>query len=223
MKFWKLHANGNDFILMHTHKKHSPRQIKRICHRNFGIGADGILYVYVKKDIVYYEHFNQDGSKANMCGNGIRCVAYWYFQSFKKERVSVSINDTLYRLKGNGNFITLESPIPSILDETHYLMGVKHKIIEAYEEPIEYNMNKVSYQDELHFSLTTYEIGVGETLSCGSGTIVAYYHGILHHGLYKVAISKSKGGMNLLQLQNDCIFISTVVEKVFHGSIDLIL
>lgn len=79
MKFTKYHGTGNDFILLHENdmgNRNEKEAAIALCHRNFGIGADGMILVKEshKADLkmVYY---NQDGSIAPMCGNGLRCFA----------------------------------------------------------------------------------------------------------------------------------------------------
>lgn len=79
--FTKLQGNGNDFILIDEYweeiipdDKKSAIAIK-YCDRRFGIGADGILYLGVSdKADIGMRIFNSDGSEAEMCGNGIRCL-----------------------------------------------------------------------------------------------------------------------------------------------------
>ena len=80
MKFFKYHGLGNDFILIdciRNNVKIDPEWAKKACDRNFGIGADGVLYVlpggadYDAEMVI----LNSDGSSSKMCGNGIRCVA----------------------------------------------------------------------------------------------------------------------------------------------------
>ncbi len=85
IKFWKLHGAGNDFIAVDGEQyliNDYSEFAKHVCHRHFGIGADGIL-VYKKTDdadaqMVYY---NSDGSIAKMCGNGIRCFAKFIYDN----------------------------------------------------------------------------------------------------------------------------------------------
>lgn len=77
MKFYKYHGLGNDFILIEDFNKKirkNKKIIRYLCNRNFGIGADGIIYIQKSKNYSM-QLFNSDGSKAKMCGNGIRCLA----------------------------------------------------------------------------------------------------------------------------------------------------
>jgi diaminopimelate epimerase len=85
MIFWKYHGIGNDFILLDCLKEKAsmdPAFVRKLCDRNFGIGADGILYVLPGEGTdVTMRIMNADGSEAEMCGNGIRCVAKYVFDN----------------------------------------------------------------------------------------------------------------------------------------------
>ncbi|MBA7646915.1 Diaminopimelate epimerase [subsurface metagenome] len=78
MKFTKLQGAGNDFILVEAGKpEHNWAQVaKAMCHRHFGVGADGLLLV-LPSDRADFQmrEFNLDGSEAEACGNGLRCLA----------------------------------------------------------------------------------------------------------------------------------------------------
>lgn len=83
MKFLKYHGLGNDFILIDGtdgNLEIDKDWCKKVCDRNFGIGADGVLYVMpgVGTDITM-KVINADGTEAEMCGNGIRCVAKYAY------------------------------------------------------------------------------------------------------------------------------------------------
>ncbi len=79
--FTKLHGNGNDFILLDEYDREVIPDDKkgdfagRFCDRQFGIGADGVLFLLVSRHAnLKMRIFNPDGSEAEMCGNGIRCL-----------------------------------------------------------------------------------------------------------------------------------------------------
>lgn len=83
--FFKVAGCGNDFILVDARRRSAPRDPARLarslCDRKRGIGADGLLMVLPsKKGKARMRIFNSDGSEAEMCGNGLRCVA-WYLHS----------------------------------------------------------------------------------------------------------------------------------------------
>jgi len=79
--FWKMSGSGNDFVVIDNRDKKIagglPKLAMALCHRQFGVGADGLLLLEpsAKADfrMVY---FNSDGSRASMCGNGARCLAW---------------------------------------------------------------------------------------------------------------------------------------------------
>lgn len=82
IKFFKYQGLGNDFILINDFDNQISKNEKFIiflCNRHFGIGADGIIYVQRKGNNYFMKIFNSDGSEAEMCGNGIRCIAKYLF------------------------------------------------------------------------------------------------------------------------------------------------
>jgi diaminopimelate epimerase len=81
IKFIKMSGAGNDFLLAHRSSISGislTRLARRICHRKFGIGADGLLVLEKsKKADIRMRIINADGSEAEMCGNGARCAALY--------------------------------------------------------------------------------------------------------------------------------------------------
>jgi len=80
IEFVKLHGTGNDFIFVDARERNrevlDPGVVTKLCHRNFGIGADGVLaLVSVDDGVPRMRIYNADGSVAQMCGNGLRCFA----------------------------------------------------------------------------------------------------------------------------------------------------
>lgn len=85
MRFVKMHGLGNDFLLctkeMVQSLPLSPLLVRRLCDRHFGIGADGIIEVLPSEVAdVRMRIWNADGSEAEMCGNGVRCLAKFVFE-----------------------------------------------------------------------------------------------------------------------------------------------
>ncbi|MFA6802008.1 MAG: diaminopimelate epimerase [Gammaproteobacteria bacterium] len=85
MIFWKYHGLGNDFVLVDGtggDVEIDREWCRDVCRRNFGIGADGVLYVLPGEDTdITMRIINADGTEAEMCGNGIRCVAKYAYDS----------------------------------------------------------------------------------------------------------------------------------------------
>ncbi|KUK36141.1 MAG: Diaminopimelate epimerase [Thermacetogenium phaeum] len=86
MQFTKWHGLGNDFILLETKPDSLPKDkipsfTRRLCDRNFGVGGDGLVFVFQdEQGMINMRIFNADGSEAEMCGNAIRCVAKYAYQ-----------------------------------------------------------------------------------------------------------------------------------------------
>jgi len=84
MDFIKLQATGNDFVLIDARrmKRDWSALAKAMCHRHFGVGADGLLLILPSKVADFYMRmFNPDGSEAEACGNGLRCAARYAVES----------------------------------------------------------------------------------------------------------------------------------------------
>lgn len=79
LHFFKYQGTGNDFVLFgpeHDPDSFSREAIRKLCDRHFGVGADGVLFASATgPGRGRMRMFNPDGSEAEMCGNGIRCVA----------------------------------------------------------------------------------------------------------------------------------------------------
>ena len=78
LRFWKYHGTGNDFVLLEDVADRfelGGELARRLCDRRFGIGADGVIRVAPSSEADFFmDHRNSDGSQAQMCGNGIRCL-----------------------------------------------------------------------------------------------------------------------------------------------------
>ena len=102
MNFSKYSGLGNDFILVDNRDGHFPsgdqELIRRLCHRRFGIGADGIILLE-RSQIAQAKMriFNADGSEAEMCGNGLRCFMQFLLElGFAEGKYAVeTLNDVL--------------------------------------------------------------------------------------------------------------------------------
>ena len=201
INFSKYHAHGNDFILIDHRipfwKNRDQKALfsKKICHRNYGVGADGLLLLenhdQYDFEMVYY---NPDGS-ISMCGNGARCIIH-----FAKELNIISSNTQFIHQKQcyyatiDNNMIHLQ--MPSLLkmyeNSLDYIVhnGAKHYITftdslknydlkTGYYNMIKkkfyhYNFNVIQLVDPYTIQLRTYENGVfAETLSCGTGAVAA--------------------------------------------------
>lgn len=97
MQYSKYHALGNDYLVIDPQGlafELTPEKIERICHRNFGLGSDGILFGPLQSNDARFglRIFNPDGSEAEKSGNGLRIFAryLWDHQLVGEEEFSIS-------------------------------------------------------------------------------------------------------------------------------------
>jgi diaminopimelate epimerase len=86
MRFTKMHGAGNDYVYVNGFEEvveNAPAVARRISHRRFGVGSDGLILIQPPRSRdadCRMEMYNADGSRAQMCGNGIRCVAKYVYE-----------------------------------------------------------------------------------------------------------------------------------------------
>lgn len=103
-KFTKMEGLGNDYIYMDCTESEEPENIASLAqivsNRHFGIGGDGLILI-CKSDIADFKMrmFNADGSEAQMCGNGIRCVGKFVYDKGLTNKTNIKI-ETLAGIKG---------------------------------------------------------------------------------------------------------------------------
>lgn len=117
MKFWKLHGIGNDFIAIDDRfekrdGKYYSNLSEKLCNRRFSIGADGLLVVK-NSDVsdIKMVYYNADGSRAFMCGNGLRCFVRFVYESkiVEKEEFYVETLDGIKKVNVNTKFGEIKS------------------------------------------------------------------------------------------------------------------
>jgi len=81
MRVAKYSANGNDFVIFHSDVKEDRSELaKEICHRQDGVGADGLIVILPHSQYDFeWQFYNSDGSHADMCGNGSRACAHYAY------------------------------------------------------------------------------------------------------------------------------------------------
>ncbi len=92
-----MHGCGNDYIYVDGQAERIPAEekpelVRRLSDRHFGIGGDGVIFIN-PSDVADFEMemYNLDGSRAEMCGNGIRCVAKFVYDKKLTDKTSISI------------------------------------------------------------------------------------------------------------------------------------
>jgi len=106
MRFTKMHGAGNDYIYVDCFQKQPPDRLaelaRRVSDRHFGIGGDGLILICPSpRADARMRMFNADGSEAEMCGNGVRCLAKYVYDH------GLSRKKTL-KVETGGGVLTLE-------------------------------------------------------------------------------------------------------------------
>lgn len=224
--FWKYQGTGNDFIMLDgrikDYKELSSEKIHYLCHRRFGIGADGLIILENSSEHDFImRYYNSDGNISSMCGNGGRCITrFAHDLGLVKTRYHFSaidglhesyLNDELVYLKmadvdgvedlgGNQYFVNTGSP-HFISFRERVPAGSINEDARAIRHSEPYrkegvNVNFAALDGDI-LEMRTYERGVeDETLSCGTGVtaavIAADRAGLIAGGNKKVS---TPGGM----------------------------
>jgi diaminopimelate epimerase len=201
--FWKYQGTGNDFIMIDNRSQAvslNQEQIERLCHRRFGIGADGFILIENADGFDFkMVYFNSDGKPSSMCGNGGRCtVAFAHKLGIFSDSCTFIAADGPHKASINADWVELEmidvSQITEFGSDLFLNTGSPHFIREvenlsAFDVKnegavIRYsdywksrggtNVNFVDFRGLDHIAVRTYERGVeDETFSCGTGVTAA--------------------------------------------------
>jgi diaminopimelate epimerase len=203
LHFHKYQATGNDFILIDNREGEislTVDQIKQLCDRKFGIGADGVMLIERHPSIAFnLVYYNSDGSQS-LCGNGSRAAVQFAaslgmlngratFGAYDGAHDAVVLADGIVRLKmndvsdvrefGNDHFIHTGSPhyirfVEQVKDFPVVEEGRKIRYSETFASRGGTNVNFVELLADNTLFVRTYERGVeNETLSCGTGVTAA--------------------------------------------------
>jgi diaminopimelate epimerase len=225
INFYKYQGTGNDFIILenrdHQYDDLTEKQVKQICNRRFGIGADGLMLLNTHPELDFeMVYFNADGNKSSMCGNGGRCLVqfaknqgmhkstYVFMAIDGKHEADIDMQNNI-RLKmqdvnqveyhsghallntGSPHFVKFATNVNDI-DVPE--TGREIRYSKQFEKE-GINVNFVENINEDGIFVRTYERGVeDETLSCGTGvTASALMNAHNEKGFNRVEV-KTPGG-----------------------------
>ena len=202
LSFSKYQGTGNDFILLDNRRGQvsvTNEQVAQLCHRRFGIGADGLIILETEPGVDFrMVYYNSDGNTSSMCGNGGRCIV-----AFAKDLGIITTKARFMAVDGmhealigeDGRIALKMQDVKNIeIGDQHFFLdtGSPHyvKIVDDAEKvdvkeegkKIRYspqfredgtNVNFISKRED-HLFVRTYERGVeDETFSCGTGVTAA--------------------------------------------------
>lgn len=145
MKFTKMEGLGNDYVYVNCFREtvDNPSEVaKKVSDRHFGIGSDGLILIKPSEVADFrMDMYNADGSQAEMCGNGIRCVAKYVYDYGLTDKTSISI-ETLAGIKyldlqvtdGKVSLITVNMGSPELIPDKIPVISDSKRVV---DEPIE--------------------------------------------------------------------------------------
>jgi diaminopimelate epimerase len=252
LSFVKYHGVGNDFILIDDRALFfHTALVSSLCHRKFGIGADGVILL--QNDPVAdfrMRIFNSDGSEAQSCGNGLRCLMQFLLHlGFPKKPTRIATADRIVEASYLGEKVAIEMGEARDVKrlyiterEVHFLdTGVPHAVLfvpavegidlmregpvlrhHASFQPRGANVNFAAIQSDGAIRLRTFERGVeGETLACGTGAAAIGFIASLKYGLPNPIQIHCLGGSLEVYVEGRSIRLVGQAVKVFEGSLDL--
>ena len=235
--FYKYQGTGNDFVMIDNRNGLFPKEdtalIAKVCHRRFGIGADGLILLENDSETDFrMVYFNADGNEGSMCGNGGRCiVAFAHFLNvIGKKTVFIAV-DGLHEATIDNNVVSLKMmDVNEVKEKTNALYmntGSPHHVqmvneLKSFDVAKEgarmrygiygekgSNINFVEPNASGGFDIRTYERGVeDETLSCGTG-VTAVAIGMYHLGNTKektIPINALGGNLEVSFKENNGLY-----------------
>ena len=253
IRFAKMHGAGNDFVLVDDRDGAFPcdqRVLAAIGARGTGVGCEGIILVQESERADFrMRFFNPDGSEAELCGNGARCVAAFAREigAAKADRMCFETlaGDVQAEIIGP-RAVKVWMPAPKDLRANFVNSGVPHCIVPVenlekadvegegrrirYSEefaPDGTNVDFVTYHAPNRVDIRTYERGVeAETGACGTGSVAAALVGVAQYGIgFPVTVRTAKGFELVIGGEFDgkafrSVTLTGPVARVFTGEID---
>jgi len=243
----KYSASGNDFVIFHTFvKKDRSLLARRLCHRQEGVGADGLIVLLPHESYDFeWQFYNADGSVAAMCGNGSRAAAHYAFkEGLCGPRMRFLTGAGPIEADVDGTIVTSELTPPVLKrrgiehgGKEWWLVdtGVPHLVTlldtvdtfdlrEAKELRERYDANvNVASLDQGVLRVRTYERGVeDETLACGTGMAAAFYRAGREGRVGERAVVIPTGGERLeLAKKGDTVTLKGEVRHIFDTVLEM--
>ena len=201
IRFTKMHGLQNDFVVVDGPVDPSVELVRAMCHRRTGIGADGLLAVSMSPNTghVLMQYWNADGSEADMCGNGLRCVASYARKIglvgedafivdtpvgprsvliMGRDTVSVDLGPVSVGERfdlGERTWTTVDVGNPHVVTSVTSLDGVEVAVEgpRIERDPMFPGGTNVEFAriEGDRIDMRVWERGVGETLACGTGMV----------------------------------------------------
>ena len=250
MEFVKMEGLGNDFVVIQGPLQPTSDDVRRWCDRRRGIGADGVLVVTaVDEHKVAMEYWNADGSAAEMCGNGLRCVAKYSLdrglvsgpelevlteaglrrvvvgpQAVRAELGPVQAEGGSVELAGYDlATVSVGNPHAVTFVEDCYAVPVQAVGPVVEGDPRYPDRTNVEFATVIapdRIALRVWERGVGETLACGTGAAAAVAEGERSGRTGSSVTVVLPGGELLVEIVEGTAWIEGPARAVFAGLLE---
>lgn len=243
MKFWKMEGLGNDFVMIPGPRTLAETEIAALCDRRRGVGADGVLVVTPGDGQVGMAYFNADGSAAEMCGNGLRCVARLAVETGMVSGSEFSVETPVgpRRVRVGSSEVTAElGPVTvgerrRIGDRVFRLVSVGNPhavtwaddpedvaltvMAESLQDrfPAGVNVEVAAVESSDRISMRVWERGVGETAACGTGAVAAVAAGVAQGLVRPRTEVMLRGGRAEVELGEGTSWITGPARLVYRG------
>ncbi|MFQ5519558.1 MAG: diaminopimelate epimerase [Mariprofundus sp.] len=232
LPFTKMQAQGNDFIILNGLTTELPELteqfIRTITERRYGIGCDQLLALQPSESAdAAMRIFNNDGSEAANCGNGLRCVGELLMLSLGKKRVSIALADRVVKATRSEHGVQVEMGAATITGKTEahtdVEIGNPHSVFfETVEDfPTDRNIEIVTGQIADHVYIDIIERGVGHTPACGSGACATAAAIWTAEGETRPLTIEMPGGTVTVSGTIDKLILEGSVKQTFSGIFSL--
>jgi len=231
MVFTKMHAQGNDFIIFngleHALPNITEEFVCTIAERRFGIGCDQLLLLSeTPKADAAMRIFNNDGSEAENCGNGLRCVGDLLMRSLHKQKVSIALRDRTVCAVQTSQGISVSMGSAVITHQSDIRVDVSignmHSVFfEAVESfPDDRNIEIINGQIADHVYIDIIERGAGRTPACGSGACATAVAIWVVEGHQRPQHIEMPGGIVRVSGDRENIQLEGEVHTTFTGQVE---
>lgn len=254
MEFIKAQGLGNDFVMLvnpDVQANDLSDLSRRLADRRFGIGCDQVIVAFETIDGIKVRFFNGDGSEAESCGNGSRCLAKYLMHQKQQDSIALETLGGVLKCRLENDMVTIQMPTPmvEVLDGPQSLghlstpdavavtVGNPHLVcfvenvdsVAQYGEglenhptfPLRTNVDFVKVLSTEHLQLKVWERGTGITPACGSGACASMVAAYAHKKVGQKAKVSQPGGDLWISWDGQKLYMTGPAVIVFSGVISL--
>jgi len=250
VKFTKMHGCGNDFIVFDGHDGRieiDAARARALCDRRTGIGADGVLVIGSPKGTRWpLVIHNADGSIADACGNGSRCVARYLLERYGGDALELDTKSGLVRAWRDADGYTVELDAPQLGSSLRIAVGDREyearavrvgnpNVVVFVDDPTHLDLEAIALASTAiagpanvaavrargpgDITLRVHERGAGETLACGTGACAAVAAALARGDVTSDTVRvRLPGGTLVVRTRGARYELAGPAEYVFQGA-----